>query len=72
MYNPLLLIDFYKACHAEQYPAGMTKIYSPGTPRLSRLPMLMKWYILADRAFQRNTLSRHFPKLSSLFQKKKL
>ena len=37
MYNPLLMIDFYKATHHEQYPAGMTKIYSPGTPRLSRL-----------------------------------
>lgn len=36
-YNPMLLIDFYKATHAEQYPAGMTKIYSPGTPRMSRL-----------------------------------
>lgn len=37
-YNPLLMIDFYKATHAEQYPDGMTMIYSPGTPRMSRLP----------------------------------
>ena len=37
MYNPLLMIDFYKATHAEQYPKGMTMIYSPGTPRMSRL-----------------------------------
>lgn len=38
MYNPLILIDFYKATHAEQYPDGFTRIYSPGTPRMSRLP----------------------------------
>jgi nicotinamide phosphoribosyltransferase len=38
MYNPLILIDFYKATHAEQYPQGFTRIYSPGTPRMSRLP----------------------------------
>lgn len=37
MYNPLILIDFYKATHAEQYPKGFTRIYSPGTPRMSRL-----------------------------------
>lgn len=37
MYNPLLMIDFYKATHAEQYPKDMTMIYSPGTPRVSRL-----------------------------------
>ena len=27
MYNPLLMIDFYKATHAEQYPKDMTMIY---------------------------------------------
>lgn len=37
IYNPLLMIDFYKAVHSEQYPAGMRMIYSPGTPRMSRL-----------------------------------
>lgn len=36
-YNPLLMIDFYKATHAAQYPKGMTKIASPYTPRMSRL-----------------------------------
>lgn len=34
---PLFLIDFYKACHAEQYPVGLTKMVSPYTPRMSRL-----------------------------------
>lgn len=37
-YNPLLLIDFYKACHAEQYPHGLTRMVSYYTPRMSRLP----------------------------------
>ena len=37
MYNPLLLIDFYKATHSSQYPKGMTKIVSYFTPRMSRL-----------------------------------
>ena len=36
-YNPLLLIDFYKATHHEQYPAGLTKMVSYYTPRMSRL-----------------------------------
>ena len=35
--NPLLLIDFYKACHKEQYPLGITKLVSYYTPRVSRL-----------------------------------
>ena len=37
-YNPLLLIDFYKATHAEQYPHGLTRMVSYYTPRMSRLP----------------------------------
>ena len=37
-YNPLLLIDFYKATHAEQYPKDITRLVSYYTPRMSRLP----------------------------------
>ena len=37
MYNPLLMIDFYKAVHSEQYPTNMTLCYSPYTPRMTRL-----------------------------------
>ena len=36
-YNPLLIIDFYKAVHSEQYPKDITMIYSPYTPRMTRL-----------------------------------
>lgn len=35
--NPLLLVDFYKTTHGEQYPAGITKVVSYDTPRMSRI-----------------------------------
>lgn len=35
--NPLLLIDFYKAVHHDQYPRGITKLVSYLTPRTSRI-----------------------------------
>lgn len=37
MYNPLLMIDFYKAVHSEQYPKDLSVCYSPYTPRMTRL-----------------------------------
>lgn len=36
-YNPLLLIDFYKATHSDQYPPSIGTIASTYTPRLDRL-----------------------------------
>ena len=36
--NPLTLIDFYKADHRRQYPAGTELVYSNLTPRKSRIP----------------------------------
>ena len=35
--NAMLLIDFYKACHAEMLPKGITKSVSYFTPRMSRI-----------------------------------
>lgn len=35
--NPMLLIDFYKAVHAEMLPEGITKSVSYFTPRMSRV-----------------------------------
>ena len=35
--NPMLLIDFYKAVHAEMLPEGITKSVSYYTPRMSRV-----------------------------------
>ena len=60
MYNPLLLIDFYKACHAEQYPAGMTRIYSPGTPRMSRLKDVEEVVYIGGQPFSKEILIKAF------------
>ena len=60
MYNPLLLIDFYKACHAEQYPYGMTRIYSPGTPRMSRLKDVEEVVYIGGQAFSKEILIKAF------------
>ena len=35
--NPMLLIDFYKAVHAEMLPKGITKSVSYFTQRMSRV-----------------------------------
>lgn len=35
--HPLLMLDFYKTTHHEQYPKGITKMVSYYTPRMSRL-----------------------------------
>lgn len=37
MYNPLLLCDFYKTVHAEQYPKDIAMVVSYFTPRMSRI-----------------------------------
>ena len=37
--NPMLLIDFYKAVHAEMLPEKITKSVSYFTPRMSRVNM---------------------------------
>lgn len=36
--NPLLYCDFYKLSHRQQYPKGITRVFSNWTPRSSRLP----------------------------------
>lgn len=50
-YNPLLMIDFYKATHHEQYPAGLTKMVSYYTPRMSRLKDVDKVTMFGLQAF---------------------
>lgn len=59
-YNPLLLIDFYKATHAEQYPKGITRIYSPGTPRMSRLKDVTEVTYFGGQAFAKEYLINYF------------
>lgn len=60
MYNPLLMVDFYKVCHSSQYPKGMTKIYSPYTPRMSRLKDVNKVVYFGGQAFCKEYLIKAF------------
>ena len=55
-YNPLLLIDFYKSTHHEQYPAGLTKMVSYYTPRMSRLADVDKVVMFGLQAFLKEYL----------------
>ena len=50
-YNPLMYIDFYKSTHHEQYPAGLTKMVSYYTPRMSRLNDVDKVTVFGLQAF---------------------
>lgn len=50
-YNPLLCLDFYKTAHADQYPAGLTKMVSYYTPRTSRLNGFDKVALFGLQAF---------------------
>lgn len=50
-YNPLFLIDFYKATHHEQYPKNLTKMVSYYTPRMSRLKDTNKVTLFGLQAF---------------------
>ena len=60
MYNPLLMIDFYKAVHSEQYPQDIRRIYSPYTPRMSRLSDTDKVTYFGGQAFCKEYLIKAF------------
>lgn len=57
---PLLLIDFYKATHHEQYPKGLTKMVSYFTPRMSRLKGQDKLIMFGLQAFIKEYLIEYF------------
>ena len=57
---PLLLIDFYKATHHEQYPKGLTKMVSYFTPRMSRLTGQNKLVMFGLQAFIKEYLIDYF------------
>lgn len=58
--NPMLLIDFYKAVHAEMLPVGMTKSVSYFTPRLSRVKMWDKVVMFGLQGFCKTYLIEYF------------
>lgn len=60
--NSLLLKDFYKACHSELLPEGMTKSVSYFTPRKSRIEMWPKVVNFGLQAFIKEWLIDSFNK----------
>ena len=57
---PLLLGDYYKVCHMNQYPQGMTKLVSYLTPRMSRLEGQDKLILFGLQAFIQKYLIDYF------------
>lgn len=57
---PLLLCDFYKTVHSEQYPKGVTKLVSYFTPRMSRLEHEDKLIMFGLQSFIKQYLIEYF------------
>ena len=58
--NPMLLIDFYKAVHAEMLPHGITKSVSYFTPRMSRVEMWNEVVMFGLQGFIKTYLIEYF------------
>ena len=58
--NPMLLIDFYKAVHAEMLPKGITKSVSYFTPRMSRVSRWDKVVMFGLQGFIKTYLIDYF------------
>ena len=58
--NPMLLIDFYKAVHAEMLPKQMTKSVSYFTPRMSRIKRWDKVVMFGLQGFIKTYLIDYF------------
>ena len=58
--NPMLLIDFYKAVHAEMLPKGITKSVSYYTPRMSRVKRWDKVVMFGLQGFIKTYLINYF------------
>ena len=58
--NPMLLIDFYKAVHAEMLPVGITKSVSYFTPRMSRVNRWNKVVMFGLQGFIKTYLIDYF------------
>lgn len=57
---PLLLCDFYKTVHSEQYPKGITKLVSYFTPRMSRIEGEDKLVMFGLQSFIKEYLIDYF------------
>ncbi|MDF2820125.1 MAG: nicotinate phosphoribosyltransferase [Clostridiales bacterium] len=56
----LLLCDFYKTVHSEQYPEGITKLVSYFTPRMTRIEQEDKLIMFGLQAFIKQYLIEYF------------
>ncbi len=65
--NPMLLIDFYKAVHAEMLPKDITKSVSYFTPRMSRVERWDKVVMFGLQGFIKTYLIHYFEE--EFFQK---
>lgn len=65
--NPMLLIDFYKAVHAEMLPKNITKSVSYFTPRMSRIERWDKVVMFGLQGFIKTYLMDYFE--TEFFQK---
>ena len=57
---PLLLCDFYKTVHSEQYPKGITKLVSYFTPRMTRLDGQDRLVMFGLQSFIKQYLIEYF------------
>lgn len=60
--NPMLVSDFYKQSHREQYPQGTEKVYSTWTPRTSRINGIDKVVCFGVQGFIKKYLIDYFNK----------
>ena len=60
--NPMLVSDFYKQSHREQYPQGTEKVYSTWTPRTSRIDGIDKVVCFGIQSFIKKYLIDYFNK----------
>lgn len=58
--SPLLLLDFYKTTHHDQYPKGLTKLTSYFTPRMSRMDNEDKLVMFGLQGFIKTYLIDYF------------
>lgn len=58
--NAMLLCDFYKLSHREQYPTGTTLVYSTWIPRTSRIKGIDKVVSFGQQAFIKEYLIDFF------------
>lgn len=67
--NPLLLVDTYKIHHNPMYPSGMTKLYSNGTCRKSRIDEVNEVVVFGIQHFLKEYFIKEFN--SEFFNKDK-